>query len=157
MATTETPSRQELFLQLQNAIALRSAQDQVLWTILGFFGATNAVLITAIFSSGDLPKTYLIPACVIPTGMALCFAWNSIQGRALGHIKRHEALMARLEIALALPHGIATSSKLNRELYEEFLGGGTPARSLMPLFGWTALLMWFLLGCVCLHHYQLAR
>jgi hypothetical protein len=157
MAATESPSRQELFLQLQNAIALRSAQDQVLWTILGFFGATNAVLITAIFSSGDLPKTYIIPAFVIPTGMALCFAWNTIQARALGHIKRHEALMARLETALALPHAIATSSKLNRELYEEFLEGGRPARSIMPLFGWLALLMWFLLGCVCLHHYQQVR
>jgi hypothetical protein len=154
MSSSTKLSREELFVQLQNAISLRTAQDQVLWTILGFFGATNAVLITAMFSSGDFPKSFLIPTFVVPTGMALCIAWNSIQRRALGHINRHEALATSIETALDIPSNLSTSSKLNVDLYAQFLGSGTPARALMPLIGWITLLMWFLLGCICLFQYR---
>jgi len=146
--------RAELFLQLQNAIALRSAQDQVLWTILGFFGATNAVLLSVIFSNGDFPKTYWVAAIAVAGGMLLSLAWSSIQSRALGHIRRHEALMESLERELSIPPGLAVSGSINRVLYEQAeLGARTPARVLISQVGWFALFLWIVVGCICSVHY----
>ncbi len=142
--------RQELWTQLANAVNLRSSQDQVLWTILGFFGATNAVLLSAMFASGDFPKSRWIQGVLVISGLLLSFAWHLIQGRALGHIKRHEALMALIERTLDLPAGMAVSAQINQSLYDIHLGGGIPARYVIARFGWATALLWVFVGGICL-------
>ena len=156
MNSPSQPNRQELFTQLQNAIALRSAQDQVLWTILGFFGATTAVLLSALFQSGRFPDQMAIAMVVVLAGILLCLAWNSIQARALGHIRRHELLIESIERELRLPPEIAVFPKINVKLYDEAQIGGTPARTLIAQVGWFALVLWAIVALVCVAHYRVA-
>ena len=149
MPPSEERPRAELWTQLGNAISLRSSQDQVLWTILGFFGATNAVLLSAMFASGDFPKSVWIQGLLVVCGLLLSFAWHVIQSRALGHIKRHESVIALLERALDVPEGMAVSSQVNRGAYDRFLGNGISARQLIAGFGWASALLWTAVAMVC--------
>lgn len=135
--------RDDLWRQLGNAIHLRSAQDQVLWSIFGVFWAANAILLVALFQSGAAP-TNPIGMVISGVGALLSFVWYRIQGRALGHVRRHETLMERLERQLEIPEDLATSGNINQEDYNRFLSRGIRARQLMPICSLVAVILWVL-------------
>ena len=60
-----------LWHQLSNSINLRSSQDQVLWNIIGTFGATNAILLVALFSQGEPPKNNTVGIVISLVGLIL--------------------------------------------------------------------------------------
>ena len=146
---------QELWSQLLNAISLRSSEDQVLWLISGIFWAANAVLLVALFQEGRLPDT-LPPRLVIASvGAILSATQYFMQGRALGHIKRYEKLIKKLELDLGFDDEYAVSADLNAKDADEYLGGqkgnirrkvcmGTliPVRKLMQWTSCGAAIVW---------------
>lgn len=143
MKSQTTPlCREELWEQLSRAIELRSSQDQVLWSIFGFFGATNGVLLVALFSDGEFPKDPWVAAVVVGAGLLLSLTWHFIQVRALGHIKRHEALMESIERELRLPLDFAVSAEINRASTDHHVGVGIPARKVMARCGLVSALLW---------------
>ncbi len=152
MNLSEDTRRTELWGQLSRVVDLRSSQDQVLWSIFGFFGATNAVLLSAMFASGDFPKNLWIQIVLVVAGCGVSIVWHFIQLRALGHIKRHEALMAAIELALQVQPDLAISGQINQSLVREHVGKGIPARVLIAGFGWGALALWLSVGAVCIAH-----
>ena len=148
----DQPARSELFQQLDNAVAMCGAEDQVIWTIFGTFWATNAILLVALFSAGDLPKAPAVGITVSAVGAGLSIVWHLIQRRALGHLRRFEELVELLEKGLRIPAELALSAKVNTSAYQRFLGGGVRARKLMvgcslaSTFLWIGALIYFLVG-----------
>jgi hypothetical protein len=134
--------RQELWDQLSRAIELRSSQDQVLWSIFGTFGATNAILLVALFTTGEFPKDPWLGVVVTAVGFSLSILWHFIQSRALGHVKRHEALMKCIEAELRLPPDFAVSAEINRASFDSQVGRGIRARTVMRLLGLGSALLW---------------
>ncbi len=145
----------ELWKQLSNAISWRSSEDQVLWTISGIFWAVNAVLLVALFQSGRLPDTHPPRLVIAAVGVILSTIQYFLQGRALGHIRRLEELIKRLELALFFDREYAVSADLNATDADRFLGGqkgnvrrkmrmGTlfPVRKLMQYTSCGAALLW---------------
>ena len=153
--STEVPNPDDkpkwLFEQLRNAIHLRSAQDQVLWTIFGIFGAANAILLVALFQNKPGCSWVIISLA----GMSASIVWRKLLGRALGHIKRHEELMKKLEFRLQIEKELAVSREINREAYDKHLGKGTSARDLMMIFSlgvaiaWGFALIWSIIKLSC--------
>lgn len=135
--------RDDLWRQLNNAIHLRSAQDQVLWSIFGVFWAANAILLVALFQNGQIPAS-AIGIVISVVGALLSLVWHQIQGRALGNVFKHEALIERLELRLEIPENLATSGNINKEDYNRFLGRGIRARQLMPICSIIAAIVWAL-------------
>jgi hypothetical protein len=84
---------ENLWKQLENALAARSTQDQVTWSIFGIFWASNALLLVAIFTSQG---KYAI-TIVSLIGVFTCCVWFILVHRALGHIKEYEAVMSGIE------------------------------------------------------------
>ena len=113
----------ELWNQLSNAISLRSSEDQGLWTISGIFWAVHAVLLVALFQGGKLPEANVPPLVVSAVGAILSTTQYFLQGRALGHIRRYEQLITRLECALGFAPEYAVSADLNTEDADRYLGG----------------------------------
>lgn len=136
--------RDELWLQLGNSINLRSSEDQVLWTIFGAFLASNAILLVALFTTGDLPKNSLVGLVVSFFGILLSMIWHGIQQRALGHVKRHENLMKTIEENLRFDPSFAVSPEINQSNYDQSLPKGISARRLMPLCSVGGILIWAL-------------
>lgn len=155
-------NRDELWRQLGNVIHLRSAQDQVLWSIFGVFWAANAILLVALFPKGHLP-TYPVGLIISLVGLFLAVVWHKIQNRALGHVKLYEDLIKKLEEELHILPENAVSPSINKALYEKYLAKGTPARKLMPICSQVMMGLWafgaliFLiliivkLACCCLY------
>jgi hypothetical protein len=148
----EEKGREELWNQLSRAVDLRSSQDQVLWSIFGFFGATNAVLLSGLFASGDFPKNHWISLVIVIAGISVSITWHLIQVRALGHIKRHEALITAIERILDVPEELALSAQINSSLVQQYVGTGIPARVLIARFGWGATALWMLVGIISIAH-----
>jgi hypothetical protein len=123
--------RQELWGQLANAINMRSAQDQVLWSIFGTFWAANAILLVALFTTGTMPTSPVVGIVVSIVGAVLSSAWYAMQARALGHLMRYEELIKRIENKLNFDPEYAISAEINRQAYDQYLGKGPRARKLM--------------------------
>jgi len=141
---SKMPDRPELWSQLENAINLRSSEDQVLWSIFGTFWAANAILLIALFTTGDLPSNPTVGVVIASVGTALSLIWHGIQSRALGHVKRHEELMKTLEEELQIPPCFAVSAEINRSSYDQYLRRGFRARTLMPLCSLGGAVLWIL-------------
>lgn len=130
--------RSDRWSQLANAIQMRSTQDQVLWSILGTFWATNALLLVALFTTGDLPKNPIVGIAVAVAGVLVSLVWYLIQNRALGHIARHEQLMKSLEQALELDSELTIT---NTKSYRQYMRG-PPARVVMRALSMVVLVLW---------------
>ena len=150
MIPSNPNGRAELWEQLSRAIDLRASQDQVLWSIFGFFGATNAILLAALFANGEFPKDPWVNSVVIVAGLLLSYLWQKIQKRALGHIEHHEALMEIIERTLEVPQEFAVSVKINCSPYARDLGKGIPAREIMERCGWGSAILWAAIAAICL-------
>ena len=129
----EPLERSEMWIQLTNAINLRSSQDQVLWSIFGTFWAANAILLVALFTTGDLPTNRIVGIIVATFGTVLSIVWHIIQTRALGHLMRHEELMRKLEAKLDFDPDYAVSAEVNRKSYDQYLSKRPKARTVMLL------------------------
>jgi len=146
--------RDDLWRQLNHAISLRSAEDQVLWSIFGVFWVANAILLVALSQNGQIPIS-AIGIVISVVGALLSIVWHQIQGRALGHVFRYEALVEKIERELAIPPNHATSDNINQEDYNRFLGRGIRTRQLMPICSlvasilWTLTLLFFLVRLIC--------
>ncbi|HUY12786.1 MAG TPA: hypothetical protein VMX16_04030 [Terriglobia bacterium] len=143
-----------MWTQIQNAIALRSSQDQVLWSIFGTFWAANAILLVALFTTGDLPKNRWVGIVISAVGLAIALVWRAIQKRALGHIARLEELIRKIEEDLRVEPRLAVSAEINREDYQRYVGKSIfSARTVMPLcsagsaFLWIVAMLFFTCRC----------
>lgn len=134
--------RSELWLQLTNVISMRSNQDQVLWSIFGAFWAANALLLVALFTTGNLPESSVVGIVISGVGILLSLIWHSIQDRALRHLANYEELMTRIETKLEFDSEYAISPRVNDLAYRQFLRGGIPARKLMPACSIGAAVLW---------------
>jgi len=132
-----------LHKQLQNAINLRSAQDQVTWNIFGVFWAANAILLVVLFQNGEFPPN-AIGMVIAGVGASLSWVWHLIQGRAIGHVKRHKNLMQKLEEDLKIPREYAVSARINIDNYEKTPGKGIAARKIMPCCSFGVAILWTL-------------
>lgn len=65
--------------QLSNAVALASTTNQIVWTVFGIFWAANAVLLVALFTTGDLP--HRTPGLVVSAASDHASMCRSIQFR----------------------------------------------------------------------------
>jgi hypothetical protein len=139
---SENTSRKQcsdaLWSQLQNAVALAAKQDQIVWTIFGVFWAANAVLLVALFTTGDLPKRP-VGLVVSIAGLAISLVWTVIQKRAIAWLRFYETVMSDLEgTHLQVP------VRLNNRRGEV---GGMSVRRLMVGCSLTSVILW---GCsVC--------
>ena len=136
--------RMELWTQLANAINLRSSQEQVLWGSFGGFWAANAILLVALFPGGVLPGD-LVGILISVFGAFLSLIWYVIQDRALGHLRRHEALMAKLETTIGFDPAYAVSGELNQELYDAHLKKGPKARMVMQASSMATAAFWLVM------------
>ena len=142
--------RQDLWTQLGYAINMRSSIDQVLWTVFGTFWATNAILLVALFTTGDVPSNPKVGLVVAVLGLSLSVIWHLVQNRALGHLVLFETIISRVEKTLRIDPDFAVSHDINRADYCRFLERGPRARTLMALcskivfFLWTAAFLFFL-------------
>ena len=113
--------KQDKWMQLTNAINLRSSQDQVLWSIFGAFWGANAILLVALFTTGELPDDPIVGFIVSFVGPSLSAIWHIIQSRALGHLERFEALMSKLEKSLQIESAYAVSGDINKVDYLKYI------------------------------------
>lgn len=134
--------RDDLWNQLGNVVALVAKQDQIVWAVFGVFWAANAVLLVALFTTGDLPKRP-VGLVVSIFGLALSLLWLAIQHRAMAWLKFYEKVVRKLEEThLHLPSSVALTG------HEEQVGGmrvrplmlGCPLVSAV-LWGWSVF--WF--------------
>ncbi|OFW00137.1 MAG: hypothetical protein A3G20_08125 [Acidobacteria bacterium RIFCSPLOWO2_12_FULL_59_11] len=93
---TQTPSKSDLWNQLGNAVTLVAKQDQIVWAVFGVFWAANAVLLVALFTSGDLPKRP-VGFVVSIVGIALSLVWLACERRAVAWLRFYEAIVKGLE------------------------------------------------------------
>lgn len=89
--------REELWKQLQNALAKRSSQDQVIWSIFGIFWAANALLFVAVFTSNGKILEGLVVSIVSIIGIFTSIVWRFLLRRAINHIELDENLMSHIE------------------------------------------------------------
>ena len=138
--------RSELRDQLAKAWNLRSNEDQVLWRIFGTFWPTNAILLVALFRSGDALPTRWVGAIICASGVFVAVVWFLIQRRAIGHIKRFEMTADRLEKRLCISAEFGLSPRLNVGDYEAHLATGPRARTVMPTCTVLTGFLWFIGG-----------
>lgn len=100
MSSKDEPSREDLWKQLQNAVAAWSSQDQVIWSMFSIFWAANALLLVAIFTSNG---TYVV-SIVSAVGIFTSIVWLMLLHRAIGHITIYENLMRDIENTLLKDH-----------------------------------------------------
>lgn len=129
--------RDDLWRELEHVDARRAVQDQVLWSAFGIFGgATNAVLVAALFVNGGAPEPW-VGMVIASIATALSVAWHLIQSRVLRYLLRHEERIWELEELLGF---VQRQSWADR---------GPRARNVMlwcsrgAIIGWCAALLAF--------------
>ena len=130
--------------QLANACSARFGQDSVLWTIIGSFWSTNAVLLVAIGASGFWSDEPTLRAVICAAGVVVSLLWMFMQAAALRRVLVYEDVIKHLEARLVVPDEArllpgddpeaAAGSKPKRRLF--------PARRVMPLAPPFALAAW---------------
>lgn len=121
------PAPLNLSDQLNRAVAMVTATNQVVWNIFGIFWAANAVLLIALFPQGSLPKP-AVGMVVSAFGVALALAWALILLRALKFLGFYEDVLANLESSLNVPPGLSLSSRRNEALFKEKIWRGVRIR-----------------------------
>ena len=131
-----------MWTQLQNAIKMRSSEDQILWIIFGIFWAVNAVLLVALFRDGGLPDDSGVGVVVSLVGIFMSVTWCLIQFRTLGRVKKYEALMEKLEQTLNFPSEYAISGKINKDAFDKYLGKWPKVRHVMLWCSFVSIAAW---------------
>jgi len=139
----ETEQNKYLIL-LQNFSSLRSAQDQVLWSICGAFWGTNALLLVSLFASDKTWTFDNIGKVLSCIGIFVCTIWILIQTRTLTRIEMYEASIRDIETGyLQLPKKIQCSTK-NTSKIKIKARDAMVVSSWVPLLAWLAALIFFL-------------
>lgn len=95
--------------QLSNAIELSCKEDQITWLIFSVFWPANALLLVALFTTGDLP-TRNVGIIVSGIGFILSVIWTIIQIRAIAHLRFFETVIDRIESKyIDIPKDVAVS------------------------------------------------
>jgi hypothetical protein len=144
---------EQLWSQLENAVALVAKEDQVAWTIFGIFWAAEIILLGAVFENGDLPDRTIGPI-LAGAGVVMSIVWALIQSRVLRFLQFYERVMHGLEAELLKGRAeFALSKALNVTVFSTASGTDISARLLMigssalcTLF-WFAVLIWLLCFC----------
>ena len=97
--------------QLSNAIAMSAKQDQIVWAVFGVFWAAGAVLLVALFTTGNAPSRS-VGLVVSIAGTVLSFIWAIIQYRALGYLHFYDSVVQEIESRLHLPADVALSGRI---------------------------------------------
>ncbi|HLO15514.1 MAG TPA: hypothetical protein VK206_11840 [Anaerolineales bacterium] len=148
---TEAPkaSNNDLWNQLANVVTMAAKEDQIVWTIFGVFWAANAVLLVALFTTGEIPSVQ-VGFVISATGTLLSYVWFIIQRRAIRWLEYYEKIIFQIEKEyLMIPSGIALSPRVNDQTFMEEVGHGFRVRFLMVIsgaivaIGWIAALAWF--------------
>jgi len=112
-----------LWNQLGNVVALASKQDQIAWTIFGIFWAANAILLVALFTTGNLPQRP-VGLVISFVGFLLSIVWFVIQRRAVNLLTYYEEIIKNLEYQhLHIPTQVAISPSLNKSLFDKTMKG----------------------------------
>jgi hypothetical protein len=82
-------------------MSAQANEDQVLWRIFGAFWRTNAILLVALFRSGQEGPARAVGLVSCLSGIFVAICWFMIQRRAMRHIRRLETVAERLERELA--------------------------------------------------------
>lgn len=88
--------------QLTSAISYRASQEQIAWAMFGTLGATNAILLVALFSSGDLPQNGKVGIVVSAVGVSVSILWNVMLHRIYRFAYRIEQLVTKIETDLEI-------------------------------------------------------
>lgn len=142
-----TPDVDALRDQLANAIAMSAKQDQIVWAVFGVFWAAGAVLLVALFTTGDAPSRS-VGLVVSSAGTVLSVVWAIIRARAIGYLHFYDSVVQEIETRLKLPADIALSGRINKRLHSANVKG-IPVRDLMVKCTiavavlWAITLAWF--------------
>ena len=134
-------NEQQMWHQLENAIKVRSTEDQICWSIFGIFWAANAILLVALFQNGGMPDES-VGIVIALVGFGLSFVWQKIQTRALKYVKMYEAVMEKLERALGIESEYTVSGKINKEDWENIIGRGIKVRQWMLGSIFVIMVLW---------------
>lgn len=143
------PTDGELWNQLGHAVSLDTSENQVVWTIFGLFWAADAIILVALFTTGDVPKP-AVGAIVSAVGVVLSAVWYLIQKRAIGYLEFYDGTVERLERRLRIPPDLTVSGNINARHYQLSLRGSVRIRGLMNACAgisaalWAASSLWFL-------------
>jgi hypothetical protein len=148
----ENADRDRLWDQLANALGQVAKQDQIAWVIFSVFWAADAVLLVALFTTGQAPMPLVgIVVCLI--GFALSYVWTVIEKRAIGYLRFYEKVVDALERQLNIPPEFALSGAINERFRTEVTGPST--RPLVIWCGrisailWIGGLLWFVYRLAC--------
>jgi hypothetical protein len=136
--------RTELWTQLANAIQLHSSQTHSVWRGFGAWGVVNALLLVALFPGGVLPSEP-VGMLISLFGALFALIWYALQARAVGHLLRHEALMAKLEATIGFDPAYAVSGELNQELSEIYLKNGLKTRNILKISSLGGIVFWLVM------------
>ena len=134
---TDENIRSELFLQLQNSIALRTDEHQT-WLYIFFTSfTTNALLLIAIFNSEKFPHNKIDGLIISSFGIFITVFILVIQNRAFLAMKAYENFSKVLEKKL----------KLKKYSYNKFrdralANNKGQARLFIIHFNWVILIAW---------------
>ena len=126
---------------LENFCNLRSAQDQVLWSIFGAFWGTNALLLVSIFAADERWKINLVSIFISLIGIIISAIWLIIQSRTLNRIEMYEGSIRKIEDYNDFPKYLRTFSIKPKK--------GIKARTAMKWSVLLAMIGW-IINIVCL-------
>ena len=138
----EPPDEGWEWQQLAIASSCRFGQDSVLWTIIGSFWSTNAVLLVALGASGDWSKEPTLRIIICGTGLIVSGLWLVMQAAALRRVIAYEDTMCALEERLGVPAECRLLADSDREAGPKGKRVVPSARLVMPLAPPFALVMW---------------
>jgi hypothetical protein len=105
-----------------HCVAARYQQAQVLWLVFAAFWPTNAILLAALFRSAGQTLPPKMGAITAPCGVFVSIVWFLIQRRALGHVKKIEAIAEAIEKVLLAPAVILSKNAYERDPFLKFVG-----------------------------------
>lgn len=139
--TDGLPSAEQAALLLPNVVSARFGQDSVLWSIIGSFWSSNAILLVALGATGTWASEPSLIRLLCLTGLFVSFLWWIMQAAALRRVIYYESLTTELEKLL----GVAEALRLFGSNPEASTAGASrlpKARTMMPLGPLLALLGW---------------
>ncbi|MGD0339923.1 MAG: hypothetical protein ABSB78_14175 [Bacteroidota bacterium] len=142
--SSKSPDTFDACSQLANAIQLSCKQDQITWAIFGVFWPANALLLVALFTTGDFPKQN-VGIVVSIVGFILSVVWTLIQYRALAHLVFFESVIQRIETKyINLPSEVSVSARINKDLFDQASKGTVGVRRIMKAIGVVSAILWLI-------------
>ena len=138
--------RNEFILLLQNFSALRTGQDQVLWSIFGAFWGTNALLLISFFSANEKWSNAQVGLVVSIIGLIISFFWLIIQTRTLDRLQMYEDSIQYLEKELFTNKQMFAFSKVPKRSIDFKVRARDIMRinCFLILSGWAFALIYFI-------------